>query len=119
MFNPVLRSRGENRLVFSTSIGFRIVFFATALVIILSIASVSEGSFFKRLNFVAVLIIGVCLFAALYLERWVFDREHNVFEKNVGIIFLYSRKRQPLDSLQKVVLHEPGVKYTERPRMLR
>jgi hypothetical protein len=119
LFNPVLRKCGTHRLVYSTSIGFRIVFLLTAGIIIASVASVGEGSFFERVNFVALIIIGFCLFAALYLERWIFDKKTNGFEKNVGLVFFHSRRRHPLDALQKVVLEEPGWKINERAKMLR
>jgi len=118
LFNPVLRKRGAHRLVYATSMGFRIVFLITAGIIIASIAAFGEGSLFERINFVGLAIIGICLFAALYLERWIFDKKTNCFEKNVGIVFLHSRQRHPLDALQKVVLQEQGVKYEERPKML-
>lgn len=119
MFNPVLRKHGAHRLVYSTSIGFRFLFLITAGIIIASVASVGEGAFLERINFVALIIIGICLFAALYLERWVFDKKTNRFEKNVGIVFFHSRRRYLLDTLQKVVLQELGVKYGDRPKMQR
>ncbi len=119
MFSPVLREKGKDRMVYSTSIGFRVVFLGTALVIILSIASVSEGPFLARFNVFSLIILFVCLFAALYLERWTFDKKANLFEKNIGILLLYARKKAPLDSLQKVVLHEPVVKFADRPKLLR
>lgn len=119
MFNPILRKRGANRLVYSTSFGFRIVFLVTAGTIIGCIVCFSEGSFWERVNFVAIIIIGICLFAALYLERWIFDKNTNRFEKNVGLVFVHSRQAHPLDTLAKVVLEEPGMKYGDRPKMLR
>ncbi len=105
-------------MVYSTSIGFRITFLGVLLIILLSIASVPEGSFVSRLNAVSVTLIGLCLFASLYLERWVFDRKANLFEKNVGILPLYWRRKTPLDALQKVVFHEAGPKTDDRPRLL-
>jgi hypothetical protein len=119
LFNPVLRKRGTHSLVYSTSIGFRFIFLLTAGVIIVIVATVGEGSFFECVNFVALIIIGICLFAALYLERWIFDKKANLFERNIGIVFFHSRRRHPLDALQKVVLEERGLKLNERPKMLR
>jgi hypothetical protein len=119
LFNPVLKKHGSDRMVYSTSIGFRIVFLVTAGIIIASVAAYGKGPFFQRINLLTLVIIAICLFAALYLERWVFDKTKNRFERNVGIVFLYSRQRYPLDALQKVVLKESGVKYNDRPKMLR
>ncbi len=66
-----------------------------------------------------LIIIGICLFAALCLERWIFDKTTNRFERNVGFVFLHTHKRRPLNALEKVVLQESGVKYEDRPKMMR
>ena len=95
-------------MVYTTAPWLRFVYFGIALVIVLSIASVPEGSFFSRFNAVSLSLMGICLFAALYLERWIFDRDANLFERNVGILLVYARRKRPLDSLQKVLLHETG-----------
>ena len=105
-------------MVYSTSMSFRIAFLGVLLIILLSIASVPEGSFVSRLNAVSVTLIGLCLFASLYLERWVFDKKANLFEKNVGILPLYWRRKTPLDALQKVVFREAGPKPASAPRPL-
>jgi hypothetical protein len=117
MFNPILRERGKDKLVYSTSMGFRAVFFMTAIVVIASVASVSKGPFFSRFNVLSLAIVVGCLLAGLYLERWTFDKKANVFEKNVGMVFLYTRRMVPLDTLQKVVLHAPIAAEAERPRL--
>lgn len=119
MFNQVLRMRGSHKLVYSTSIGFRIVFLLTAGIIIGSVVAFGEGSLFERVNVGALVIILICLFAALYKECWIFDKNENRLEKNVGIVFFYSRQRYPLDTMQKVVLQEPGVMYGDRPETMR
>jgi hypothetical protein len=95
------------------------VFLATALFIILCIASVPGGSFFSRLSALTIILICLCLLAALYLERWTFDKEANLLEKNIGILFAYARKKMSLDALQKVVLHETASGHAERPGLLR
>jgi hypothetical protein len=117
LFNPVLRKHGAHRLVYSTSIGFRVLFLITAGIIIVSVVCLGGGIFFERINFAALIVIGFCPFAALYLERWVFDKKTNRFEQNVGIVFFYSRRLHLLDSLQKVVLKEFGVRYDENPKI--
>jgi hypothetical protein len=105
-------------MVYSTSVGFRIVFLVTALAILLIIASVPDGPFLSRLNAFSLIVIAICLFAALYVERWVFDKKSNLFEMDVGILLLYSRKRAPLDTLQKVVLREAGGRSADGPPKL-
>jgi hypothetical protein len=110
LFNPNLKEHGPDKLVYATPLAFRIVFFAIALVIFVSVVSASDGPFFSRFNGLSTFIILTCLVAALYLERWIFDKQANMFERNVGIYFLFSRKKIPLDRLEKVILRELGVK---------
>ncbi|MBN1686016.1 MAG: hypothetical protein JW852_05140 [Spirochaetales bacterium] len=119
MFNPSLREHGKDKIVYSTSLAFRIVFLVMAVFILVSVISASDGPLLSRFNGISFFIILICLFAALYLERWIFDRKTNSFERNLGILFLYSKKRMPLDTLRKVVLFEPGMKYTDRPKYSR
>ena len=110
MFNPVMRQVSERRLVYSTSIGFRVVFAAIAVFLIISM---------RQPNVVVIIFLALSVFGALYLERWVFDKDANLFEKNVGLLFLHTRKKLPLDRLQRVVLREVGPAHHERPRMVR
>ena len=110
MFNPVMRQVSERRLVYSTSIGFRVVFAAIAVFLIVSM---------RQPNVVVIIFLALSVFGALYLERWVFDKDANLFEKNVGLLFLHTRKKLPLDRLQRVVLREVGPAHHERPRMVR
>ena len=119
LFDPVLREQGATRLVYSTPIAFRVGFAVVALVIVLCVAAVPEGPFFQRFNAVSLSLIGVCLVAALYVERWTFDKASNRFERNVGILPIYWRKRRPLDSLRKVVLREHGLTQSDRPALFR
>lgn len=110
MFSPVLREVSEQRMVYSTSVGFRVVFAVIAVFLIVSV---------RQLNVVVGIFLALSVFGALYLERWIFDKDANLFEKNVGILFLHTRKRLPLDRLQRVVLREVGPAHHERPRMVR
>ena len=111
MFNPVLRTVSERRLVYSTSSGFRIVFALIAGFLIFS----SQG----QPGIILIVLIALSALGALYLERWVFDKDANRFEKNVGLLFLHTRKRQPLDHLAKIVLREVGPSYQDRPKMMK
>ena len=117
LFSAVLREQGNERMVYTTSIGTRIVFLVTLLVIVLSIASVPEGSFFSRFNAFSLVVIAICLFGILYVQRWVFDKKSNLFERDEGIIFLYRRKRAPLDALQKVLFREAAGGADEGPKL--
>ena len=98
-------------MVYSTSSGFRVVFAIIAGFLIFS----SQG----QPGIILIILIALSALGALYLERWVFDREANLFEKNVGLLFLHTRKQQPLDHLDKIVLREVGPSYQDRPRMMK
>ena len=111
MFNPILRTVSEQRMVYSTSSGFRVVFALIAGFLVFS----SQG----QPGVILIILIALSLLGALYLERWVFDKDANLFEKNVGLLFLHTRKRQPLDHLAKIVLREVGPSYQDRPRMMK
>jgi len=111
LFNPVLRTVSERRMVYSTSSGFRVVFAIIAGFLIFS----SQG----QPGVILIILIALSLLGALYLERWVFDKEANLFEKNVGLLFLHTRKQQPLEHLTKIVLREVGPSYQDRPRMMK
>ena len=106
MFSLVLTEKGKHRLVYSTSIGFRMVYLSIALLIFLPLITYSDGSIFKSANIIALSLCAICLLSSLFLERWVFDKDSNFFEKNVGLILLYGKKRRPMDTLQSVVLDE-------------
>ena len=111
MFNPVFKEVSDGRMVYSTSSGFRIVFAIIAGFLMFS----SQG----QPGVILIILIALSAGGALYLERWVFDRNANLFEKNVGLLFLHTRKKQPLDHLEKVVLREVGPAYQDRPRMMK
>jgi len=119
LFNPTLREYGEDKIVYATSLGFRIVFMVIAVFIFVSVIAASEGPIFSRFNGVSVAIILICAVAAIYLERWSFDKKTNTFEKNVGLLFYYSRNIVPLDSLVKVVLYEPVKQQSEQNKYSR
>ena len=98
-------------MVYSTSSGFRIVFGVIAGFLMFS----SQG----QPGVILIILIALSLLGALYLERWVFDKDANLFEKNVGLLFLHTRKKQSLDQIEKVVLREVGPAYQDRPRMMK
>jgi len=106
LFSLVLTEKGKHRLVYSTSIGFRVVYLSIALLILLPLITFSDGSIFKSANIIALSLCAICLLSSLFLERWVFDKDSNFFEKNVGLILLYWKKRRSLDTLQSVVVDE-------------
>ena len=118
MFGPVLKNEGEQKMVYSTSSAFRIVFLGSAILLFAIVVGEVEGPIFVRHNALALSLCAICLAAALYLERWVFDKESNVFERHIGLIFFFSRRQKPLDSLKCVSLDEfpPGISQAKGKR---
>ena len=106
MFSLVLKDNGKHKMIYATSNGFRMIFLGIALLIFVILLTASEGSVFKRANIVALSFCAICLISSLFLERWIFDKESNLFEKDVGLIFLYRKKRRSLDSLRRIVLDD-------------
>ncbi len=104
MFGLTLKSSGKNKMVYSTSLGFRIVFIGIALLISLTFVNVSNGLAIRPTSLVALILFFACLVAALFLERWIFDKDSNLVEKNVGLVFFFDTKKVDLQSLKAVVL---------------
>lgn len=75
------------------------------LLVIMFVSGARSGD--PRISPISVVIGALCLVAALYLERWVFDKSSGYFERHVGLIFAYNTKRIPLSELACVVLMEP------------
>lgn len=62
-----------------------------------------EGPLIDRINIKILLILCMSLYAILFVDRWIIAKGKNQFEKQTGVIFLFSRKVFPLESLQKVL----------------
>ena len=118
MFDPILKENGTSRLTYATPLSFRVVCAAVAIIIFLSVALVPGGTLLSRLGVVPLVLICLCAFGALYLDRWTFDKAANVFQQDVGILLLHARRRRPLDSLRKVVLFQRGSGAGEHPSVL-
>lgn len=118
LFGLVLKRTG-NRIVLSTSTAFRIVFVLTAAAIAFAVVVSGDGPFLQRFGFVSVFVVAVCLIAALYLERWTFDKSTDLFEENAGLVIAHSCRRRRLSTLEKVVLRETEATNKDRPRFLR
>jgi len=118
MFDPILKENGNSRLTYTTPLSFRVVCAVVAVIIFLSVALVPGGSLVSRMGAVPIVLIALCAFGAVYLDRWIFDKSANLFQQDVGILLLHARRRRPLDSLQKVVLFQRGATDGARPSML-
>ena len=106
MLGPVLKKKGENRLCYSTSTAFRAMCFSSGIIILYILLIGAEKPFNFKENLIALTLSLICLISALFLERIVFDKESNQFEKHLGLLFIYSRLARPLDSLECISLKE-------------
>ena len=100
LLNPILRA-SDIRVSYSTSVGFRIVFICAAVYVLWTVVSSAVTGGVSSLG-LAMLV--VCLFGAIYLERWTIDRRTGMFEKNVGVLFLHTHRRVRVCDIQQVLL---------------
>ena len=106
MFGPVLKLERETRLCYSTSTSFRIMCFSSGAMLLYLILKEAEQPFDLNSNLVGLSITLICFVSAMYLERSVFDKESNKFEKLFGQFFIYCSLSRPLNSLESVSLKE-------------
>jgi len=88
--NLVLHRKNDNTMIFSPAPWFRILFLFLAVVVIIGIFTTSEDE--EGGNWVPVIVITVCIAAALYEESWRFDRSKRIIISKTGIIFLHKTK---------------------------
>jgi hypothetical protein len=86
------------------SSGFRLIFSGIGIIILFALLSTSSLPLFHRTNTFPLLLCLICILASLYLERWIFDRSLDLFERHVGLVFLFRRRQQPLSDLRRVLL---------------
>ena len=106
MFGPVLKLERETRLCYSTSTSFRIMCFSSGAMLLYLILKEAEQPFDLNSNLVGLSITLICFVSAMYLERLVFDKESNQFEKHFGLLFGYFKLARPLDCLECISLNE-------------
>ena len=80
--------------------------FSSGAMLLYLILKEAEQPFDLNSNLVGLSITLICFVSAMYLERSVFDKESNKFEKHFGLFFIYSRLSRPLNSLESVSLKE-------------
>ena len=98
----VLRHEGDNRLVYGVSTGFRLIFLTIAAVVLFSLLAIPIGPLLSPPNAVPLAFLLICSAAALYNERWVFDRAHHSVEHHLGLLGLYRRRSFGLETLRRI-----------------
>jgi hypothetical protein len=111
----VLRLQGSDRLLLVISTSYRLIFLGIAAVILSALVLTSPTPLFDKRNLVPLLTCLLCVLASLYLERWVFDRRLNSFERHAGLLFLFKKESQNLGELRRVVLNQHQRGYGSPP----
>ena len=99
-----LKTVGEDRLEYGIAPGFRILFFLISGVIIFSLFYTQTEGLFRPPNLIPIVLTLLCLIAALYNERWIFDRTGNTVVQQTGLIMIYRSKRLKLEALRAIEL---------------
>ena len=97
-----LRTKGRDRLEFCIPLRSRLLFaffFVLSCFVLLS-SILSEG---KPSSYTIPLVL-VCVtgLSALYEERWIFDKNRDIFQSRFGLLFLARKKTVPLTELARV-----------------
>ncbi len=103
-----LKERSENRLELSLSLPSRLmlVFFFLVSCFVLLLGFLFSDKKPVVLGEHTIPLILVCLtgLSVLYNEKWVFDKNRNIFENHFGLWILSRKQSIPLDSLVQVEL---------------
>ena len=104
-----LTTRGEDQLVLRVPTRFRIVMIIITVVILGGTIAVTPGgpkNVFEEANLLPLLLLSLSLLSALYRDRWLFDKERDLLERQFGLLFLYKRNRMRVSDLQRVEVTE-------------
>ena len=99
-----LRTKGRDRLEFCIPLRSRLLFvffFVLSCFVFLSSVLSEDKPSSYTIPLVLVCVTGL---GALYEERWIFDKDRNIFENRFGLLILSRKKRFPLIQLARVEL---------------
>jgi len=97
----VLKEKGDGSLVLALPVWFRILFL---FIVVLLSAGVVVSGIGASGQWIPILIIIVCIWGALYEEKWVFNKLDNNIEYIFGILFYKRRKTFILDEVDAFIL---------------
>ena len=104
-----LAPRGRAELVLCVSVGSRLLMGATALILLTGMVLGSRGGLVDVLvpgNAVPLVLFCLSLLSALYTDRWVFNRDEGLCERQIGVAFLVKTKRISLSAIDRVEVSE-------------
>jgi hypothetical protein len=99
-----LKNKGRDRLEFCIPLRSRLVFaffFVLSCLVFLSsiLSEDNPGSY--TIPLILVCVTGL---SALYEERWIFDKNRNIFESRFGLLIFSRKKSIPLTEIARVEL---------------
>ena len=97
----VLKTRKDGSLSLVLPVWFRLLFL---FIVILLSAGVFVSGFNIPRQWVPILIIAICLAAALYEERWVFNVQMSKIEYSSGLLFYTGKKTYRFDEVDTFIL---------------
>ena len=99
-----LRTKGRDRLEFCIPLRSRLVlaffFVLSCFVFLSSILSEDKPSSYT----IPLVLVCVTGLSALYEERWIFDKNRNMFEGRFGLLIFSRKKSIPLTEIARVEL---------------
>ena len=99
-----LRTKDRDRLEFCIPLRSRLLlaffFVLSCFVFLSSILSEDKPSSYT----IPLVLVCVTGLSALYEERWIFDKNRNMFESRFGLLILSRKKSIPLTELARVEL---------------
>jgi hypothetical protein len=103
-----LKERNEDRLELSLSLPSRLMlafFFLVSCFVLLSGLLLSDKDpLVLREHTVPLILVCLTGLGALYNEKWIFDKNRNIFENHFGLFILSRKQSIPLDGLVQVEL---------------
>jgi hypothetical protein len=84
-FSLVLNRKSDQHLSLTMSLGFRVLFIAITLFILIGMLVVQVFTIFP------LLILAISFLASIYNEAWTFDTERDLVEHRIGVLFLFKR----------------------------
>ena len=102
MYPLIPKNPRPEQLVLSFGLGWRLFFGAIGALI--AYGMIQEGT----VGVLALIITVILILAALYLDRWEFDRQAEVIKHSSGLLLAHRTKRYALTDLQEVVTRGPA-----------
>ncbi len=99
-----LKQLSDGRLVLRLPVVHRLAALGVGLYFLAILVGTSARGAFLSGNLLPLLFIALCLAAAAYHERWVFDRSRDMVASEKGVVLLHRSRRYRLSRMAQVRL---------------